>query len=88
MSPERRPSSHCGKMTSMRVTYDSEADAAYIALKPTGPGEARRQVPVKSDEAAGKIILDLDGEGRLIGVEVLKAARGLPRELLDQAERP
>ena len=69
----------------MRVNYDSEADAAYISLKSIGSGEASQQVAVKSEAAAGKIILDLDDEGRLVGIEVLNARRGLPADLLDQA---
>ena len=72
-------------MTPMRVNYDSEADAAYISLKSIGSGEASQQVAVKSGAAAGKIILDLDDEGRLVGIEVLNARRGLPADLLDQA---
>ncbi len=34
------------------------------------------------------IVLDLDGEGRLIGGEVIGAKDGLPPELLAQAETP
>lgn len=54
----------------MRVTFDPDAKAAYIYL--TGaiqPGEAKRTLAVTDS-----IILDFDGEGHLIGVELLDPA--------------
>lgn len=71
----------------MRVTYDAEADAAYIYLKDIAPGEARYQVGLQDPAPTGQVILDFDAEGTLIGIEVLGAKEGLPQELLDHAER-
>jgi uncharacterized protein YuzE len=71
----------------MRVTYDTEVNAAYIYLKDIAPGEARHQVGVQDPTPRGQVILDFDAEGTLIGIEVLDAKEGLPQELLDQAER-
>jgi uncharacterized protein YuzE len=71
----------------MRVTYDGEADAAYISLKDLGAGESRHQILVEAEEARGEIVLDLDAEGKLIGIEVLNARSGLPTDLLNEAER-
>jgi uncharacterized protein YuzE len=66
----------------MRVTYDPEANAAYIYIREP---EARQgtvtSLPV--DGAPGMIVLDFDTDGRLFGVEVLDASRLLPQELLD-----
>ena len=70
-----------------RVTFDRKANAAYIYLRDIGPGEAVMQCSVECDKAKGWIILDLDKSGRLIGIEVLEATRGLPDEVLDSAER-
>ena len=70
----------------MRVTYDISADAAYIYLREIGPGEAAATLPLDPIEAHGTINLDLDADGRLIGIEVLGASAALPRELLDRAE--
>lgn len=64
-----------------RVTYDKEADAAYIYLKTIGPGEASYQLRPAVD-----IILDINRDGALIGIEVLRATTSLPREVLDGAE--
>ena len=79
----------------MRVTYDPEADAGYIALREIESGGAKHTVALgelEPDaaglEALGSIILDFDGEERLIGIEVLTASEVLPPELLREAEPP
>jgi uncharacterized protein YuzE len=48
------------------MTYDPEADAAYIYL---GRGKIDRQ------EEAGPFICDVDAEGRIIGIEILSASK-------------
>lgn len=65
----------------VRVTYDKLADAAYIYLKDIQDGEAVQQLRPTSN-----ILLDLDHEGRLIGIEVLQASKTLPTGLLLTAE--
>jgi uncharacterized protein YuzE len=65
----------------MRVTFDRRANAAYIYLVDIGSGEAVRQ------EVAGPVILDFDRSGHLVGIEVLRATKFLPQEVLDAAER-
>ncbi len=62
------------------ITYDPEADAVYITV---GKGEFDRT------EEAGPFVCDLDGEGRILGIEILAASKllapgdwkkaGLPR---------
>ena len=52
----------------MRITYDGEADALYIAF---GEGPATVQ------EVAEGIALDWDSEGRLLGIEILDASKRL-----------
>lgn len=71
----------------MRVTYDATVDAAYIRLKDDAPGGSVVQHVVEAPESQGEIILDFDRDGRLLGIEVLGATRGLPPELLSRAER-
>lgn len=73
----------------MRATYDRSVDAAKIYLRDIEPGGAKHTVPVWAEEglAAGDVILDFDGNGRLIGIEVLNASKTLPAEVLDSAER-
>lgn len=50
------------------MTYDPEADAAYIYV---GKGKIVETAEV------GPSILDFDAEGRVIGIEVLDASKGL-----------
>ena len=71
------------------MTYDSEADSAYFYLGGGGvEGEAKVTVPLEELaeaeglEALQSIFLDFDGEGRLIGVEVLDARRTLNPRIL------
>ncbi|WP_048191334.1 DUF2283 domain-containing protein [Pyrolobus fumarii] len=62
----------CAKLRVV-VEYDREADAAYIRL-----GEGR---VAETMEVEPGVLLDLDDEGRVIGVEVLEASVRLGRVL-------
>lgn len=56
------------KQTNITITYDADADAAYIYLKNgMTPGESARQI-----WAFSNIILDFDSDGHLIGIELLR----------------
>lgn len=72
----------------MNITYDREADAAYLQIATSiAPGEAVRQVRVDADDSVlGQFILDFDSGGKLLGLEVLFASEALPTSLLDEAE--
>jgi uncharacterized protein YuzE len=69
----------------MRVTFDPKADAAYIYLREIERGGAKHTCAVECDEATGMIVLDIDDEGRLIGIEVIGARDGLPPQVLAEA---
>lgn len=73
----------------VRLTFDGEADAAYVALGPdTGAGGVTRTVPVDLGGELGiDVALDVDANGRLVGVEVLGASRLLAPEVLAAAHR-
>ncbi len=62
--------------TGARATYDAEADALALRFPAAGSGY------VESEEVAPGVILDLDKEGRVIGVQVLDL-----RDLLARGER-
>jgi len=67
----------------MRLTYDTDADAAYIYLvDEIDSGGVARTVPVESLPSEMMINLDFDASNRLLGVEILDASRVLPPELL------
>ncbi|HTJ68972.1 MAG TPA: DUF2283 domain-containing protein [Actinospica sp.] len=71
----------------MRVTFDAEDNLGYIYLvDEIARGEAAHQVVVEDDRGSA-IVLDFDGEGRLLGLELLSARRQLHPDLLGYAER-
>ncbi|MEU4337113.1 DUF2283 domain-containing protein [Micromonospora lupini] len=75
-------------MANLRVTYDEEANAAYIYLTdPRVNAGVANMYACDPVEAGGMINLDLDSDGRLVGIEVLAASSKLPQYLLDMAER-
>ena len=67
----------------LRVTYDREADAAFVYLRDIGAGAAARQV----EAVPGKVILSFDAEDHLLGIEVLSASSLLPDEIWQHAEQ-
>jgi uncharacterized protein YuzE len=58
----------------IRVEYDSKADAMYIWVR-----KARYEI---SEELAENVIIDLDKNGRIIGIEILGATKNLGKELV------
>ena len=58
----------------MQVEYDRKADAMYIWLRKT-----KYDI---SEELAENVILDLDKNGRIIGIEVLDASKNLGKDLV------
>jgi uncharacterized protein YuzE len=62
----------------LRFTYDDEADALYVMLNEGV--EVTRSVVVDDDR-----VIDVDDEGRSIGIEVLGASHGV--NLLDLVEQ-
>ena len=60
--------------------YDVDADAAYFMVADSiGPGEAVVQVEVEDERLRGQVILDLDKDGFLLGVEIVGASVQLRR---------
>ncbi len=59
----------------MFISYDPETGSAYVSLIPEEAGFVpRREIGLSEVEALGEaadeIVLDLDEEGRLVGIEV------------------
>lgn len=59
------------------VTYDPEANAAYIRFSPEAVEE--------SEEVSKGIVLDYDADGRIVGMEVMDARAHLSADLLERA---
>jgi uncharacterized protein YuzE len=58
----------------VQVEYDKKADAMYIWLR-----KGKYDI---SEELAENVILDLDKNGRIIGIEVLGASKNLGKDLV------
>ncbi len=66
----------------MKITYDKEADAAYIYLEGSiEDGEAKKTVELNDN-----IIVDFDKEGKLLGIEILNASKILNKKSLLEAQ--
>ncbi|PIU21082.1 MAG: DUF2283 domain-containing protein [Candidatus Diapherotrites archaeon CG08_land_8_20_14_0_20_34_12] len=60
----------------MKINYDKESDALYIRFSDSKYFE--------SDEVKDGFILDLDKYGKVIGLEILKASKNLPKESINK----
>ncbi len=67
----------------MHFTYDPEADAAYLSLTQMSPVSAMQISGISITGMNGEIEIDLDIEGRVIGIEFVHASLILPKELLN-----
>ncbi len=66
----------------MKLEYDKEADAAYIYLEyPIEEGQVKDTIELNEN-----IILDFDGKGKLLGVEILNASKVLNKKTLVEAQ--
>lgn len=73
----------------MRFTYDPEADAAFVYIVDhINPGQVARSEMCDLEIREGAVILVLDADERLLGIELLGASRLVPTEVLDRADRP
>ncbi|MCO5144702.1 MAG: DUF2283 domain-containing protein [Aquamicrobium sp.] len=59
------------------VTYDAQANAAYIRFSDLKV--------LESEEVSPGVVFDYDAEGRLVAIELLDAKAQLPPELLAEA---
>lgn len=68
----------------VQITFDPEVNAAYIYLagEPTTGWRHGKTVPIPVDEIGGMVNIDIDADGRLIGVEVFDARSLLPDKML------
>ncbi len=56
----------------MEITIDKEADAAYVYFKKISAGEVAQTISLNDS-----INIDLDAEGKTLGIEILDASRNL-----------
>ena len=58
--------------------YDKATDAAYLRFS--------AEPVLESEEVATGVVLDYDAEGRIVGMEILKARTQLSKDALHAAE--
>jgi uncharacterized protein YuzE len=70
----------------MRLVYDAQSDHAYLHFT---NGSADNHFTLSEEEfhPLWGVSLDMDTDGRVIGIEFERASQVLPPELLEQAER-
>lgn len=64
----------------MKITFDKEADAAYIYFKEISEGEVETTISLNDS-----VNIDLDAEGKTLGIEILNASKNLPQSALKSA---
>jgi uncharacterized protein YuzE len=70
----------------VRISYDRDADAAYIRLSPATPSAHRATTQAAMpDGINGFVALDWEDD-RLVGIEILDASIRLSHDVLEQAE--
>ncbi|MFH1376490.1 MAG: DUF2283 domain-containing protein [Candidatus Woesearchaeota archaeon] len=57
----------------MKIEYDKEVDAAYIYFKEIEEGEVIQTISLNES-----VSIDLDSEGKTLGIEILDASKNLP----------
>lgn len=70
----------------MRMTYDADADAAFVYLvDAVDGGDVAQSHMCDLEVREGAVILAMDADGRLLGIEVLGASKLLSPETLAAA---
>ena len=64
----------------MKITLDKEADAAYIYFSDIKPGEVAKTISLNES-----INIDLDSEGRTLGMEIINASKNLSSSTIKSA---
>lgn len=66
----------------MKITYDKQVDAMYIALEDIRPKSVKQTIALNDD-----IIVDFDGDKKIIGIEILSASKNLTSKELKEVEK-
>jgi len=59
----------------MKIEFDKEADAAFVYFKEISAGEVKKTISLN-----GNINIDLDNNGRILGMEILNASKVMPKQ--------
>ncbi|MFH1325296.1 MAG: DUF2283 domain-containing protein [archaeon] len=71
---------NCYRQT-MKITFDKEADASYVYFKDISESEVAKTISLNDS-----INIDLDKDGKTLGIEILDASKNLPHNFMKSAE--
>jgi uncharacterized protein YuzE len=72
----------------MDLTYDPEANMAYIRLGQSSRGVVHSEILIQDQDLPGDLTVDLDRNGQLHGIEIFNARSFLPQAVLARASLP
>ncbi|MBL7051420.1 DUF2283 domain-containing protein [Candidatus Woesearchaeota archaeon] len=64
----------------MKIEYDKDVDAAFIYFKDIAEGEVNQTISLNDS-----VNIDLDAEGRTLGIEIIDASKNLPASAIKSA---
>ena len=64
----------------MKIEYDKDVDVAYIYFKEIGEGEVVQTISLNDS-----VNIDLDSDGKTLGIEILNASKNLPVNAIESA---
>lgn len=67
------------------IEYFEKEDVLYLSLNKNKEGKIKSTYPFNPSEVGAEINLDLDHEGRILGIEIFGASKHMPKELLDES---
>ena len=72
----------------MKLTYDGQADMAYLYIaEDVADGDAAVTVVVDDEDLRGDLAVDLDADGRVLGIEIFNPRAQLRPDVLASAVR-
>jgi uncharacterized protein YuzE len=76
------------KWTDIKTAYDKETKASYIYVDKQGYKKVHKTYSCDPTEVGGKISLDFDDDGKLLGIEILDADKKLPEAFSEEMFKP
>lgn len=71
----------------MNFDYDPEADAAYLTITQSGALPEQQISGITTEAMEGEIEIDIDENGKVIGIEFVNASLILPSDFLEKSNR-
>ena len=64
----------------MKIEYDKDVDVVYIYFKDIDEGEVVQTISLNDS-----VNIDLDADGKTLGIEILNASKNLPANAIESA---